>query len=129
MARISHQDRVDSLINHFWQNGYLTVSRKYGSYLPSPKPLGNYEVDAIGKYKKKYVIGITLSAEDLDNPKLISKLKYLSSRNTKFSNKKVTLYLGVPSKLLIKANNLINSLPAENKQNIKLVPIPEKNEI
>ena len=43
------RERVDHLIDHLWSNGYLTLSRKFGKYLPAPTLLGNYEVDAIAK--------------------------------------------------------------------------------
>ncbi len=122
---ISHKDRVDKLINHFWKDGYLTVSRKHGQYLPSPNPIGKYDVDAIGKYKKKYVIGLILNKEDLDNPKTLNKIKYLSSRNTKYSSSKVKLFLGVPGNLLEKVRDLLLQLPSENVENIKIVTLPE----
>jgi hypothetical protein len=38
------RERVDELITHFWRNGYLTLSRKFGKYLPDPKPIGGYSV-------------------------------------------------------------------------------------
>lgn len=123
MRRISHRERVDSLISQFWKDGYLTVSRKHGSFLPVPERVGTYEIDALGKYKKNYVIGITLHEEDLINGKILAKINYLSSRNTIYSQKKVKLFVSVPSKLLTQANELISKLPAENKNCIKLVPI------
>jgi hypothetical protein len=123
MRRLSHKDRVDSLISQFWKEGYLTLSRKHGSYLPSPEPVGRYEIEALGKYKKNYVIGITLSEDDLENPKVAAKIKYLSSRNTIYSRRNVKLFIAVPSKLLTRAYGLVAKLPAENRECIKLVPI------
>ena len=101
----------------------MTVSRKHGSFLPAPDPVGSYDIEALGKYKKNYVIGITLSEEDLANPKVLAKIKYLSSRNTVYSSKNVKLFIAVPSKLLTRANDLIAKLPLENKDRIKLIPI------
>lgn len=123
MRKISHREKVDSLISQFWKEGYLTVSRKHGSYLPSPEPVGSYEIEALGKYKKSYVIGISLNEEELSNPRILAKIKYLSSRNTIYSNKKVKLFIAVPSKLLTRANDLISTLPMENRERIKLIPI------
>jgi hypothetical protein len=123
MRRISHRERVDSLISPFWKYGYLTVSRKHGSFLPAPQPVGSYEIDALGKYKKNYVIGITLREEDLIDGKILAKLNYLSSGNTIYSQKKVQLFVAVPSKFLTKASELIAKLPVENRDCIKLVPI------
>jgi len=123
MPRINHRERVDSLISQFWKDGYLTISRKHGNFLPAPERIGSYEIDALGKYKKNYVIGITLNEDDLLNPRILAKLKYLSSRNTIYSQKKVKLFIAVPSKFLTRAYDLIAGLPAENRDCIKLVPI------
>ncbi len=119
--RKTHQDRVDDLISHFWKNGFLTVSRKYGTYLPTPKPIGRYEIDALGKFKKVYVMGIVLSESDVSDPKLKQKLDYLSSRNTKYSNKKIKLYVGVTKKLVQKVYDIVAQLPKDNKESIKII--------
>ena len=50
MAPRSKSDRVDYLIDHLWQHGYLTLSRKFGKYLPAPPRMGEYEVDAVAKF-------------------------------------------------------------------------------
>ena len=125
MADTRYQTRVDDLITHFWKNGYLTVSRKYGKFLPEPKPIGEYEVDAVGKLKKKFAVGILLTAEELNNPKIYSKLNYLATRQTKYSNKQVTLFVGVPKVLLNKARVIVSGLEDSVKRNIKLIGVDE----
>jgi hypothetical protein len=122
MKKISNKERVDSLISQFWKEGYLTISRKHGSYLPSPEPVGSYEIEALGRYKKNYVIGITLNEEDLVNPQVSNKINYLSSRNTIYARKNVKLFIAVPSKLLSRAHNIISQLPPGNRSCIKLIP-------
>ena len=117
------QSNVDDLINHFWKNGYLTLSRKFGKYLPEPSNVGQYEVDAIGKLKKKFAIGVILTEEELNDPKVYSKLQYLATRHTKYSNKRVTLFVGVPKVLFNKVKLCIANLTEEAKKNIKVVPI------
>lgn len=124
-ARYTYQQRVDRLIDHFWKNGYLTVSRKYGTYLPDPTPMGTYEVDAVGKYKKKLAIGITLQNEDLDNPRTLSKLKYLATRNSIGSQSKLVIFVGVQKESFNKAKSLISSLDENTKKAIKLVSLSE----
>ena len=69
---------IDLLVEEFWKQGYLTVSRKYGTYLPEPAKVGDYDVDIIARFKKNYAIGITLSEEDLNDHNLINKIKFLS---------------------------------------------------
>lgn len=120
-----YQARVDDLITHFWKNGYLTVSRKYGKFLPEPKPIGEYTIDAVGKLKKKFALGIVLTDEELNNPKIYSKLNYLATRQTKFSNRQVTLFVGVPKELMNKARVVVSGLEDSVKKNIKLIAINE----
>jgi hypothetical protein len=117
----THQDRVDSLISHFWKNGYLTVSRKYGQYLPVPKPVGRYEIDALGRFKKVYVMGIALTENEISDPKLKNKLDYLSSRNTKYSNRRIKLYVGVPKNSAQKVYDIVSLLPKDNQESIKII--------
>ncbi len=124
MQAEANEERVDALIKYFWKSGYLTISRRFGTYLPEPKPVGKYNVDAIGKYKKKFVIGITLTPKELDDPKLFSKLDYLATRHTKYAHKKVTLFVGVPQNYLNKAKMIVSNFPEEVQKNIKLVTLP-----
>lgn len=123
MKESIRQRKVDDLVNHFWRNGYLTLSRKFGTYLPEPKSVGGYEVDAIGKYKKKFAIGVTLSEEELNDPKIYSKLEFLATRHTKYSNKRVTLFVGVPKHLFNKVKICVSNLSEAAQKNIKVVAI------
>lgn len=116
-----NRESIDQLIKHFWQNGYLTVSRKYGTYLPAPNPVGTYNVDAIGRYNKKYAIGVVLTSDDIEDNRSIERLNYLATRQTRFSNIKVTLFVGVEPINAEKTRLLIDSLSEEARRNIKLV--------
>ena len=123
MARLTNQERVDELIKYFWKNGFLTISRKFGTHLPDPKPVGKYEIDAIGKYKKKYAIGITFKEDDLNDPKIFNKISFLASRHSKSSNRYVTLFVGVHQKYIDKARLIVSNLEESVRKNIKLVAI------
>lgn len=123
MNSVKSEEKVDELIKHFWKNGYMTVSRKFGKYLPPPKPVGDYQVDAVGKYKKKYVLGINLSSDELNDPQIYSKLEFLASRETKYSRTKVTLFVGVPKDLVSKARAIVSTLSEKAKKRIKIIPI------
>ncbi|AFH48207.1 Hypothetical protein IALB_0495 [Ignavibacterium album JCM 16511] len=115
---------VDSLIEQFWKRGYLTVSRKYGTYLPEPDKVGIYDVDVIARFKDSYAIGIVLNDEDFfDINKTQNKIAYLSTRQTKYNGKKVVLFIGVSLKNFRKAKTLVESLPEEIRKNIRLVQI------
>lgn len=120
------QHRVDQLIHHFWKNGFLTLSRKYGKYLPEPKPIGEYQIDAVGRYKKKMVLGVILREEELNDPKIISKLDFLATQHLKSSSTRITLFVGVPSEYLNKARMVIKSLPESSRKNIKLVTLRDE---
>ncbi len=121
MVHISERDRVDSLIEHFWKNGFLTLSRKHSKYLPTPEKIGEFEVDAVGKYNKKFILGLTLTKEDIDNPKILRKIKFLANQRNKYSTKQVTLFLGVPENLIPQAKKIISSLEEATQKQIKIV--------
>lgn len=115
---------VDALIEHFWKRGYMTVSRKYGTYLPEPDKVGIYDVDVIARYNDSFAIGIVLNDEDfIDLNKSQNKIIYLSTRQTKFNGKRVALFIGVSLKNYKIAKSLLNTLPDEVKKNIRLIQI------
>jgi hypothetical protein len=117
---------VDQLVEQFWKRGYLTVSRKFGTYLPEPSKVGNFDVDIIARYKKDYAIGLTLTEQDLQNINLSEKITYLATRHTKYTNKKVRLFVGVPVNYFKQAKILIEQLDKDVQQNIKLFQIVDK---
>lgn len=121
MVRITKKDRVDSLIQHFWKNGYLTLSRKHGKYLPNPSKIGEFEVDAVGKLNKKFILGLTLSENDIKNPNILRKIKFLANQRNKYSTRPVTLFLGVPDSLLSQAKKILSELEEEILKHIKIV--------
>ncbi|GJQ61951.1 MAG: hypothetical protein SCALA702_10040 [Melioribacteraceae bacterium] len=125
MGHYGRRERVDALISQFWKSGYLTISRKYGKYLPEPNPIGDYEVDVVAKFKKKMAIGVTLTKEELLDDNIITRLRYLSSRHTRYTNNTVKLFVGVPRELMTKARFIVSELGSTYSKNIKLVPLNE----
>jgi hypothetical protein len=125
MITKNKRERVDYLIDHLWQHGYLTLSRKFGKYLPAPPLMGDYEVDAVAKYKKKIAIGITFSNDELNDPRFLTKLNFLANYNARFPQNRVTLFIGVPYNSVVKASLLISSLPEETQNHIKIVTLPD----
>ncbi len=116
---------IDTLVKNFWKLGYMTVKRKYGTYLPEPGKVGEYEIDIIARQERDYAIGLSLASEELNNPRLLEKITFLATRHTKFSNRKVQLFLGIPSRHYKKVKQLIELLEDEVKKNIKLISITE----
>ena len=80
--------QIDLLVEEFWKLGYLTVSRKFGTYLPEPQYVGKYSVDIVARYNKNYAIGLALNDDELHKSDIMEEIIYLSSRKTKFTNKK-----------------------------------------
>ncbi len=117
---------IDLLIEEFWKLGYLTVSRKFGTYLPEPSKVGKFEVDIVARQRKNYAIGITLSYADLNDPSLFDKLNFLATRQTRYTNKRVILFVGVPKDLFKNIKVLVDSLTSEVKNNIKLFEIMDR---
>lgn len=121
---------VDLLIEEFWKKGYLTLYRKFGTYLPEPSNIGGFEVDVIAKQKDNFAIGITFNDQDFKEPLMIkNKLSYLANRQTKGTNKKVQLFVGVSLLNLKYAKALLDELDPETKKNIKLFQITEKPDL
>lgn len=118
---------IDLLVEQFWKQGYLTLSRKFGTYLPEPTKIGNFDIDIVAKQKKNYAIGITLSPEDFAGTGLIDKINFLATRHTRFSNKKVTLFVGVPAEFIRNAKAVLELLNPEIRKNIKLIEIIDRD--
>jgi len=125
MLDLVKRKRVDLLVDQLWKYGYLTLKRKFGTYLPEPEKVGEFDIDIISRQKKDYAIGVTLSVDEMNNPKLLEKITFLATRHTKFTNNNVTLFLGIPSNHLKKVKQLIEVLGDDIKKNIKFVSIPE----
>ncbi|MEJ5261076.1 MAG: hypothetical protein WHT45_00215 [Ignavibacterium sp.] len=118
---------IDALIEQFWKRGYMTVSRKYGTYLPEPDKVGIYDVDVIARYNDSFAIGIVLNDEDfIDLMKTQNKIVYLSTRQTKYNGKRVALFIGVSLKNYKTAKSLLDTLPDEIKRNIRLIQIIDR---
>lgn len=127
MMDLDRRKEIDLLIEEFWRKGYLTVSRKFGTYLPEPADIGGFEVDVIAKQRNTYAIGITLTDQDFkDLMSIKNKLLYLANRQTRGSNKKVQLFVGVSLNNFQRAKNLLEDLDPETRKNIKLFQILEK---
>lgn len=129
MMNTMKRRNIDLLIEEFWRLGYLTISRKFGTYLPEPSKVGKFEVDIVARQRKNYAIGITLGYSDLNDPLLIEKLNFLATRQTKYSNKRVILFVGVPKGLFRNLKVLIDTFNPDVKNNIKLFEIIDRSVI
>ena len=117
---------IDLLQVQFWKRGYMTVSRRFGTYLPEPAKVGSFDVDIVARYKDDYAIGINLSESDFIDDDIVNKLRYLATRHTKYRNRKVKLFVGVSNKYFKHAKLLLEKLEPEVQKNIKLFQIVDK---
>lgn len=124
---IPEKRAIDLLVNEFWRLGFFTISRRLGTYLPEPSNVGQFKIDAVGRLKEKYAIGIVLDKEDIFNPDLLEKISYLASRKSRSSNKNVTLFIGVEEDYFKRVKELLSSLDEKIRKNVKLIRIEENN--
>ena len=126
MTEILRRKNVDLLVEEFWRKGYLTLSRKFGTYLPEPTSVGGFEVDIVARQKNKFAIGLTLNDEDLKNQAaLLNKIKYLATRQTRHGNVPVMLFIGVKDENFKTLKLLVDQLEDDVRKNIKLILITE----
>lgn len=115
-----YQKNVDLLYDRFWKQGYFTIGRKYGTYLPDPPTVGGFEIDILGKHKNNLAIGLVLYEEDLLRKDLLEKLEFLATRKSKYTNKPVLLFVGVEERIFIKVKQIATHLSPAAKKNIRL---------
>lgn len=117
---------IDLLVEHFWKKGYLTLSRKFGTYLPEPSDIGGFQVDIIARQKNNYAIGITLNSDDLNDNTLLNRIIYLATRQTRNTSKKVSLFVGVNKADYSLVKSYFNQIDEDIRKNIRLFIIEEK---
>jgi len=127
IMNISERRAIDLLVNEFWRLGFFTLSRRFGTYLPEPENIGKFSVDVIGRLKEKYAVGITLKKEDIFSSDLIEKINFLASRRTKFSDKAITLFIGVPDIYFKQVKEILSNVDEKIKRNVKLIRIVEND--
>ena len=127
IMNISERKSIDLLVSEFWRLGFLTLSRRLGTYLPEPENIGRFKVDAIGRQKEKYAIGITLSKEEIFCSDLIEKINFLASRKTRYSEKPIMLLIGVPDIYFKQVKEILLSVAEKFRKNIKLTRIVEES--
>jgi len=126
MTELLKRRSVDLLVEQFWRKGYLTLSRKFGTYLPEPDSVGGFDVDIIARQKNRYAIGVTIIEEELKDPNsLMAKLKYLASRQTRAGNSPVLLFIGVKSDYIEQTKLIVDQLDEEIRKNIRLFQIAD----
>lgn len=128
MTELLRRKNIDFLVEQFWRKGYLTLSRKFGTFLPEPTSVGGFEVDVIARQKNNYALGLTIAYDELKNQSMLSgKIKYLATRQTRRGNNPVMLFIGVKEENFKEVKLLIDQFDEEVQKNIKLFQIRERS--
>lgn len=127
MSELLRRKNIDFLVQQFWRKGYLTLSRKFGTYLPDPTTIGGFDVDIIARQKDKYAIGVTINDEDFkDINALLNKLKHLATRQTRRGGMPVLLFVGVKEQHYKSIKMILEGLEENIQKNIKLFQITDR---
>jgi hypothetical protein len=130
MTELLKRKNVDLLVEQFWRKGYLTLSRKFGTFLPEPTSVGGFEVDVIARQKNTFALGLTITSDDCKNQSiLLGKIKYLATRQTRRGNNPVMLFIGAKEENFKEVKLLIDQLAEEVQKNIKLFQIRDQSKI
>lgn len=76
--------------------------------------------------KSNYAIGVILTIEDLNQPNILERLKFLATRQTKFTNRKVMLFVGTHVDNYSIAKSILEKLEPDVRKNIRLFPINDR---
>lgn len=126
MMELLKRKNVDFLVQQFWRKGYLTLSRKFGTFLPEPDSVGGFEIDVIARQKNRYAIGLTIDCDEIGNRTLlINKIRFLATRHTKYGSVPVMLFICVRSEIFESVKFLLNDLEEDIRKNIKLFQLIE----
>lgn len=117
---MNKKEKIDLLVRYFWEDGYTIIKRKFGTYLSDPPKIGNYEIDILARRRKEYAIGICIEPIDLNDNRLLEKIRFLATRKTNFSNNPVILFIGITGEIYGNVRELIYSLNSEARKNIRL---------
>jgi hypothetical protein len=122
-------DILNLLVPKLWWDGYRVISRRFAKHLPEPEPVGVYDIDVVAKRGETYLIGLSITTAELNNAKLIDKIKFLASRKSRYTNQPIRLWLGVDQPHYARLMAIMKSLTEEERKNIKcfsvvVTPVP-----
>ena len=127
---IEKKDLLGLLIPKLWLEGYHIIYRKFGKYLQAPPPVGEYEIDLVAKKGNSFAIALCLSANEIDNPALIEKIRFLASRRSRFNKQPIQLFIGIDTNNYFRLARLLQMLDNDEKKSIKsfaLSSVPAAN--
>ncbi len=130
MQNLNRRDLADKLYFKLRTAGYSTIGRRYGTYLPDPPDIGDFQIDILAKQKKEFAIGIVvddLSGVDVNFIK--QKIRFLAERKSTYSGNPVKLYIALTRKNYFFIKHLIDSDLKDIAQHIELYLVDVETEL
>ncbi|HOP49932.1 MAG TPA: hypothetical protein PK887_04840 [Ignavibacteriales bacterium] len=114
-------DKIISFLRFFWKFGYEPTEIKNSKYLPTPKNIGNYEIDIVAKKQGQYCIGIILKNSEFENLNLlVEKITFLSSLKNKNDKKEINLFVACDKQYFEQLKKIILFIPQKYVHKIKI---------
>jgi hypothetical protein len=122
MKTFSKRDLTDKLYFKLRAYGYSTLGRRFGTYIPNPPNIGEFEIDILAKLKKEFAIGIVIDdLRGVDFEFIRKKLTFLAERKSTYSGNPVKLFIALTRANYFLIKHLIDTDLKEHSCNIELV--------
>ncbi len=121
MRTFDKRDITDKLYFKLRSSGYSTIGRRFGTYLPDPPDIGEFQIDILAKQKKEFAIGIVLDdLAGIDVNFIKQKIRFLAERKSTYSGNPVKLYIALTRKNYFFIKHLLDSDLSDISRNIEL---------
>ncbi|KAB2909412.1 MAG: hypothetical protein LC102_02345 [Ignavibacteriales bacterium] len=130
MYKLNKRDLTDKLYFKLREIGYSTIGRRYGTYLPNPPDIGEFEIDILAKRKMDFAIGIAiddLSGVDIEFIK--KKIRFLAGRKSTYSGNPVRLYIAVTRRNYFLLKHIIDGDLQDLSTEVELVLFDSETEM
>lgn len=122
MQNLNKRDLTDKLYFKLRASGYSTLGRRYGTYIPDPPDIGEFQIDILAKQKKEFAIGIVIDdLSGMDMEFLRKKINFLAERKSTYSGNPVKLFIAVARKNYFLIKHLVETDLVAMAQNIELM--------
>lgn len=130
MQSLNKRDLTDKLYFKLRSSGYSTLGRRYGTYIPDPPDIGEFQIDILAKQKKEFAIGIVIDdLSGMDMEFIRKKIKFLAERKSTYSGNPVKLFIALARKNFFLIKHLVETDLAPISENIELVLCEPESEI
>jgi len=120
---LEKREILNLLVPKLWWDGYHIMSRRFAKHLPEPDPVGIYDVDVVARRGDTFLIGLSITSSELNDSKLIEKLKFLASRKSRYTNQPIRLWLGIEQPHQAKLMSLLKTIHEDERKNVKCISV------